>query len=102
MTITIHPIEGIPEIHPGDDLAEIIAAAAPWLTDGDVLAVTSKIVSKAEGRYTTMDRQAAIDSQTVDTVASKGDTKIVRTATGLVLAAAGVDASNVEPGRVLL
>lgn len=44
------PITGLPEFRPGDDLAGAIAAAAPWLTDGDVLLVTSKVVSKVEGR----------------------------------------------------
>ena len=102
MTVTVLPVEGIGEIEPGDDLAAIITHAAPWITDGDILAVTSKIVSKAENRYHDGDRESAIDAQTVDTVAARGTTRIVRTATGLVLAAAGVDTSNVAPGRVLL
>ena len=44
------PVAGLPEFRPGDDLAAAIAAAAPWLADGDVLLVTSKVVSKVEGR----------------------------------------------------
>ena len=44
------PVTGLPEFRPGDDLAAAIAAAAPWLADGDVLLVTSKVVSKVEGR----------------------------------------------------
>ena len=48
--IEILPITGLPEFRPGDDLAATIAAAAPWLRDGDVVVVTSKVVSKCEGR----------------------------------------------------
>ena len=44
------PVIGLPEFRPGDDLAAAIAAAAPWLADGDVLLVTSKVISKVEGR----------------------------------------------------
>ena len=102
MTITIDGVDGIGEIQPGDDLAQIIAAKAPWLRDGDILVVTSKIVSKAEDRFTDADREDAIDAETVDVVARKGRTRIVRNALGLVLAAAGVDTSNVPGGRSLL
>ncbi len=102
MTITIEAIDGIGEIQPGDDLAHIISDRAGWLRDGDILVVTSKIVSKAEGRFTDADRDHAIDSETVDVVARKGRTRIVRNALGLVLAAAGVDTSNVPKGRSLL
>jgi coenzyme F420-0:L-glutamate ligase / coenzyme F420-1:gamma-L-glutamate ligase len=48
--LTVLPVPGLPEFRPGDDLAGALAAAAPWLADGDVVVVTSKIVSKAEGR----------------------------------------------------
>lgn len=102
MSLTILPVTGIGEINPGDDLAAIVTRAAPWLAAGDILAVTSKIVSKAEGRYFDGDREAAIDGETVSVVARRGTTRIVRDRRGLVLAAAGVDASNVEPGRVIL
>jgi coenzyme F420-0:L-glutamate ligase / coenzyme F420-1:gamma-L-glutamate ligase len=102
-------VEGIPEIAPGDDLPALIAAATARLVeDGDVLAVTSKIVSKAEGRLVAADdREAAITSQTVREVASRanadgGVTRIVENPLGLVMAAAGVDASNVPDGFVLL
>lgn len=101
-SLEILPVTGIGEVNPGDDLAELIAEAAPWLADGDVLAVTSKVVSKAEGRYFDGDRDAAVDAETVSVVARRGATRIVRDRRGLVLAAAGVDASNVEPGRVIL
>ena len=47
--LEVLPIRGIGDVTAGDDLAELITNAAPWLVDGDVLVVTSKIVSKAEG-----------------------------------------------------
>ena len=64
--------------------------------------VTSKIVSKAEGRVVRADRERAIDSEAVRVVARRGATRIVETRHGLVLAAAGVDASNTAPGTVVL
>lgn len=99
----VRAIGGIPEVRPGDDLARLIADAAPDLRDGDVLLVTSKIVSKAEGRIVRADsREAAIDAETVRVVARRGPLRIVENRQGLVMAAAGVDASNTEPGTVLL
>lgn len=96
-------VSGIPEVQPGDDLAKLIAAADPALADGDVLLVTSKIVSKAEGRMIRADdREAAIDAEMVRLVARRGPTRIVETRHGFVMAAAGVDASNTAPGTVLL
>ncbi|MEU7245761.1 coenzyme F420-0:L-glutamate ligase [Streptomyces sparsogenes] len=101
-------LPGIPEVRPGDDLAKLIAAAGtaeglPGLADGDVLLVTSKIVSKAEGRIVkAADREAAIDAEAVRVVARRGRTRIVETRHGLVMAAAGVDASNTPAGTVLL
>ena len=71
--------------------------------DGDIVIVTSKVVSKAEGRLVPgTDRNAAIASETVRVVATRGDTRIVQTRHGLVLAAAGVDASNVPAGQLAL
>ncbi|WP_208635516.1 coenzyme F420-0:L-glutamate ligase, partial [Streptomyces griseus] len=94
---------GIPEVRAGDDLAKLIAAAEPGLVDGDVLLVTSKIVSKAEGRIVeAADREAAIDAETVRVVARRGPLRIVENRQGLVMAAAGVDASNTPAGTVLL
>lgn len=94
---------GLPEVRPGDDLAKLIAAAGPGLADGDVLLVTSKIVSKAEGRIVeAADREAAIDAETVRVVARRGALRIVENRQGLVMAAAGVDASNTPAGTVLL
>ncbi|MEU7153083.1 coenzyme F420-0:L-glutamate ligase [Streptomyces sp. NPDC045456] len=101
-------LPGIPEVRDGDDLAKIIASAAtadglPGLADGDVLLVTSKIISKAEGRIMeATDREAAIDQETVRVVARRGTLRIVENRQGLVMAAAGVDASNTPAGTVLL
>ena len=91
--------DGIGEVAPGTDLA---ALAAPHLRDGDVLVVTSKVVSKAEGRVVRAGREQAIRDETVRVVARRGPTSIVETGLGVVMAAAGVDASNVEPGWVVL
>ncbi|PRH76698.1 coenzyme F420-0:L-glutamate ligase [Streptomyces solincola] len=96
-------LPGLPEVRPGDDLAKLIAATEPGLADGDVLLVTSKIVSKAEGRIVqAADREAAIDAETVRVVARRGALRIVENRQGLVMAAAGVDASNTPAGTVLL
>jgi coenzyme F420-0:L-glutamate ligase / coenzyme F420-1:gamma-L-glutamate ligase len=107
--------EGIPDIQPGTDLAGIIAEAAQrvtWpdggtgLADGDIVVITSKVVSKAEGRILAADdREDVIDLDTVRIVATRetprGTTRIVETPHGLVLAAAGVDASNIAEGLVV-
>ncbi|MCX4827417.1 coenzyme F420-0:L-glutamate ligase [Streptomyces sp. NBC_01016] len=96
-------LPGIPEVREGDDIAKLIVAAEPGLVDGDVLLVTSKIVSKAEGRVMLADdREAAIDAETVRVVARRGTLRIVENKLGLVMAAAGVDASNTPAGTVLL
>ncbi|MEV4916099.1 coenzyme F420-0:L-glutamate ligase [Streptomyces tirandamycinicus] len=96
-------LPGLPEVGPGDDIAKLIAAGGPGLVDGDVLLVTSKIVSKAEGRIVEAgDREAAIDAETVRVVARRGALRIVENRQGLVMAAAGVDASNTPAGTVLL
>lgn len=100
--IEVLPVLGIPEIEPGADLAALLAKCSD-LQDGDILLVTSKIVSKAEGRLQhATDREAAIDAETVRVVARRGRTRIVENRQGLVMAAAGVDASNTAPGTVLL
>lgn len=102
-------VRGIGEIRPGDDLASILAdALAPHEpADGDIVVVTSKVVSKAEGRVRPAeDREQAITDESVRLVASRahpgGITRIVEHRTGLVLAAAGVDASNTDEGTILL
>src|SRR5919108_2340244 len=100
--VTVLPVTGLPEITAGADLAALIAAAAPDLRDGDILVVTSKIVSKAEGRVAAVARDQAIEAETVRVVARRGATTIAQTRHGLVLAAAGVDESNTAPGTVVL
>jgi len=100
--VTVLPVTGLPEITAGADLAALIAEAAPDLRDGDILVVTSKVVSKAEGRVVTVPREQAIEAETVRVVARRGPTTIAQTRHGLVLAAAGVDESNTAPGTVVL
>jgi coenzyme F420-0:L-glutamate ligase/coenzyme F420-1:gamma-L-glutamate ligase len=100
---SVRAVPGLPEIRHGDDLAKLIVAAVPELAEGDILLVTSKIVSKAEGRIIeATDREAAIDAETVRVVARRGSLRIVENKQGLVMAAAGVDASNTPAGTVLL
>lgn len=107
--LQVWPLEGLPEVHEGDDLVDLIAAAAgDTLADGDILVVTSKIVSKAEGRIVAAeDREEAITAETVRVVASRTSptghvTRIVENRLGIIAAAAGVDASNTPHGTVLL
>jgi coenzyme F420-0:L-glutamate ligase / coenzyme F420-1:gamma-L-glutamate ligase len=103
--LTILPVTGLPEITAGADLAALIADAAlagPGLLDGDILVITSKIVSKAEDRVISGGRDDAIRAETVRVVARRGQTTISQTRHGLVLAAAGVDESNTEPGTLVL
>ncbi|MFI2649480.1 coenzyme F420-0:L-glutamate ligase [Micromonospora fulviviridis] len=111
MRLEILPVLGIGDVTEGDDLAALIATAAPWLRDGDVLVVTSKIVSKAEGRLVDVpadgpDRLAARDEvlagETARVVATRGATRIVQTHHGFVMASAGIDASNVDKTRLVL
>lgn len=100
--LTVLGICGLPEIRPGDDLATLIRDRAE-LADGDIVVVTSKIVSKAEGRFVpAADRDAAIEAETVRVVAERGPVRIVQNRLGIVAAAAGVDASNVPEDQVLL
>ncbi|GAA1108085.1 hypothetical protein GCM10009630_01200 [Kribbella jejuensis] len=99
--LEIFPVTGLPEVAAGADLAALIADGTD-LRDGDVVSVTSKIVSKAEGRLTYGTRQEAVDAELVRVVAQRGDTRIVQTRHGLVMAAAGTDTSNTAPGTVLL
>jgi coenzyme F420-0:L-glutamate ligase/coenzyme F420-1:gamma-L-glutamate ligase len=110
-TLEIRPVIGIGDVAEGADLAALIIDAAPWLADRDVVVITSKIVSKAEGRTVEVpvdgpEREAARDAvlaaETARPVASRGQTHIVATRHGLVLAAAGIDASNVDPSRLVL
>ena len=105
--VQVFGLPGIPEIEPGADLGALIAAAVsgagePGLRDGDILVVTSKVVSKAEGRVAVMPREDAIAAETARVVARRGTMVIAQTRIGLVMAAAGVDESNTAPGTVVL
>jgi len=100
--LTVTGVQGLPEIRPGANLAEVIVGAAPRLADGDIVVVTSKIVSKAEGRVLRAGRDDAIAAESVRVVARRGPTVIAQTRHGLVMAAAGVDRSNTAPGTVVL
>lgn len=93
--------DGLPEVVAGDDLARLVAEHTD-LRDGDVVAVTSKVVAKAEGRVRSGLREEAVAGETARVVARRGPVLIVRTHHGLTLAAAGIDASNVASGHVVL
>ena len=109
--VEILPVTGLPEFRPGDDLSAVVAAAAPWLRDGDVLVVTSKVVSKCEGRLVdapvdpesrdTLRRQL-VDAEAVRVLARKGRTLITENKLGVIQAASGVDGSNVDAGELAL
>jgi coenzyme F420-0:L-glutamate ligase / coenzyme F420-1:gamma-L-glutamate ligase len=106
--ITIFAPAGIGEVLPGTDLAAVILTSIEAdrmgpLQDGDVVVVTSKIISKAEGREEPASRRAElISSETRHTIARRGETRIVRTHGGLTIAAAGIDRSNVSAQSILL
>ncbi|MGQ9409757.1 coenzyme F420-0:L-glutamate ligase [Mycolicibacterium gilvum] len=109
--VEVLPVPGLPEFRPGDDLAAAIADAASWLRDDDVVVVTSKVLSKTEGRMveapTDPDerdalRRKLIDGEAVRVLARKGRTLITENALGLVQAAAGVDGSNVDSNELAL
>lgn len=102
MTVQVHAPDGIGEIAAGADLAGLVVEHVGDLADGDILVLTSKVVSKAEGRIVPGDREDAIRAETVRLVARRGPTSIVENHLGLVMAAAGIDASNVEPGTLAL
>jgi len=106
-SIEVLPIEGLPEVGARDDLADLIAAApgAPAMRDGDVVVVTQKAVSKAEGRMVPErpgGRAGWVARESVRTVARRGDLVIAETRHGFVCANAGVDASNVPAGFLTL
>jgi len=100
--ITIRGVEGLPQITADDDLASLITQACT-LADGDVLVITSKIVSKAEDRLLpALDRTDAIANEAQRLVARRGRTSIVETRHGFIMAAAGVDMSDVPFGYAAL
>ncbi len=106
-TLTVVPVTGLGEIRPGDDLATLIAGLVALL-DGDVVVVTQKIVSKAEGRMVRIDpdepddRMRIIESESVRVLRRRGDLVISETRHGFICANAGVDLSNVEHGWAAL
>jgi coenzyme F420-0:L-glutamate ligase/coenzyme F420-1:gamma-L-glutamate ligase len=109
--IEILPVAGLPEFRPGDDLGAALAGAAPWLRDGDVVVVTSKVVSKCEGLLVAAPedpeerdelRRKLVDDEAVRVLARKGRTLITENRIGLVQAAAGVDGSNVGRAELAL
>ncbi|MEU7140076.1 coenzyme F420-0:L-glutamate ligase [Nocardia sp. NPDC046473] len=109
--LRILPITGLPEFRPGDDLAQHLADRAPWLADGDVLVVTSKIVAKVEGRIVEAPldpderdvlRRSLVEQEAVRVLARKGRTLITENKLGIVQAASGIDGSNVEQGELVL
>ncbi len=89
-----------PEVTAATDLARL-AADTIDLADGDILVITSKVVSKAEGQVAAGARSEAVDRELTRVVARRGQSVIAETRHGLVMAAAGVDSSNVEPGHVV-
>lgn len=99
--LTVTAPGGVPDVRVGDDLADLLVPLVD-LADGDIVAVTSKVVSKAEGRVVDGDREEWITAETARLVARRGATRIVRNHLGLTMAAAGVDASNVARGSVVL
>ena len=110
MTLQIFALTGIGPVHPGDDLTEILTTALQPLAPegGDVLVVTHKVVSKAEGRVVAIEgdeeifRRALVESEAVSVVRRRGDLIIAETEHGFICANAGVDRSNAEPGTMIL
>jgi len=108
--IAIWPLPGMPEIRPGDDLAEAILAgcrrAGLEAADGDIFVITHKVVSKAEGRtariLTDADYRALVADEAVDIIRRRGDLVITRTRHGFICANAAVDRSNTPDGTAVL
>jgi len=112
VTLSIIPIHGVPEVHAGDELADLVATAAAAqatpIVDRDCLVVTQKVVSKAEDRLVPLDpgdrdaRARLVESQSVRILRRRGDLIISETTHGFVCANAGVDLSNIEHGYAAL
>jgi coenzyme F420-0:L-glutamate ligase/coenzyme F420-1:gamma-L-glutamate ligase len=113
--ISLIPLTGIGEIEPGADLAEMVAdalapqnPAGPELHPGDVVVVTQKVVSKAEGRLVPIDpddpaaKTALVEQESVRIVRRRGDLIISETRHGFICANAGIDLSNVDRGTAAL
>ncbi len=112
MTISIHPVPGLPEVTAGDDLAALIGSALAecglGLESGDVVVVTHKIVSKAEGRMVELaddgpdSHRHLVEAESLSTIRRRGDLVITETRHGFICANAGVDRSNAGPARAVL
>jgi coenzyme F420-0:L-glutamate ligase / coenzyme F420-1:gamma-L-glutamate ligase len=114
-SLSVLPVTGVGEIEPGDDLAAVLAAAigpgddgVPVLLDGDVVVVTQKVVSKAEGRIVALDagdpaaKVRLVEQESVRVLRRRGELLITETAHGFICANAGVDLSNVADGTAAL
>lgn len=111
-SVTLVPVRGIPEVRPGDELADLLLAAAARqdtpLRAGDCVVVTQKVVSKAEGRLVELDpddlaaRRRLVESEAVRVLRRRADLLITETRHGFVCANAGVDVSNVDTGWAAL
>jgi coenzyme F420-0:L-glutamate ligase/coenzyme F420-1:gamma-L-glutamate ligase len=112
VTLTVTPLPGIPEVKKGDDLPalllEAIRRAGLEPEPGDILVVTHKVVSKAEGAIVELEGEeepayrALAMREAVEIVRRRGDLIIARTKHGFVCANAGVDRSNAAPGTAVL
>jgi coenzyme F420-0:L-glutamate ligase/coenzyme F420-1:gamma-L-glutamate ligase len=109
--LEILPVEGLPEFRPGDDLTGAIATAARWLRSGDIVVVTSKVVSKVEGQLVRVPadpeerdriRRKLVFDESVRILARRARTLITENRLGIVQAASGIDASNVAGDELAL
>jgi len=110
VTLSIIPVPGIGEVQAGMDLAMVILgaleAAGLDLEDHDIVVVTHKVVSKAEGAVASYgsdaEYQAIKEREATAVIRRRGDLMIAVTRQGFICANAGVDRSNVKPGQVVL
>lgn len=109
--LTILPVEGIPEARPGDDVAALVGdalEAGPGLVDGDVVVVTHKVISKAEGQIVELaddgpdSHRYLVERESVRVIRRRGPLVISQTRHGFICANAGVDRSNAGPARAIL
>ena len=110
MTLRVIPLTGIGVVVPGDEITDVLATALEQVApeNGDVLVVTHKIVSKAEGRVVVVEgdeeglKRRLVESEAVSIVRRRGSLIIAETKHGFICANAGVDRSNAEPGTMIL
>ncbi len=111
--LEIIPVGGMPEIHAGDPLADVVVDAlltdtTTGIVDHDVVVVTQKVVSKAEGRLERVDpddplsHKPLVRAESVRILRQRGDLIVAETEHGFVCANAGVDLSNVDEGWAAL